>query len=198
MLKPIVELEEALARLPGFGKRSARRAALALVKEPTRLADTLMAALRTARERVCCCEKCGAFTTIDEKICRICSDPLRDSTIVCVIEEPSDIIQLESSGAYKGLYHSLGGKIAPSRRMGPENIRIQELMERVEKEGFHEVFLALSTDMEGDATANYITELLIPYHVKVSRLAFGLPIDSGVAYSDPLTLKRAINSRNYV
>ena len=92
----------------------------------------------------------------------------------------------------------MGGKIAPSRRTGPENIRIRELIERVKKEGFHEVFLALSTDMEGDATANYIAELLIPYHVKVSRLAFGLPIDSGVAYSDPLTLKRAINSRSYV
>ena len=198
MLKPIVELEEAIARLPGFGKRSARRAALAIVKEPTRLADPLIAALGIARERVCCCQKCGAFTTVDERVCAMCTDPLRDSSIVCVVEEPSDIIQLESSGAYKGLYHSLGGKIAPSRRTGPENIRIRELIERVKKEGFHEVFLALSTDMEGDATANYIAELLIPYHVKVSRLAFGLPIDSGVAYSDPLTLKRAINSRSYV
>jgi recombination protein RecR len=115
-----------------------------------------------------------------------------------VVEEPSDIVQIQSSGAFRGRYHCLGGKLAPSRRSGPEKLRFAEMMSRIEAEGVKEVLLALSTDMEGDATAGYAAELLKDTGVRVTRLAFGLPADSGIAYSDPLTLKRAIAGRRDV
>ena len=227
MIAPVAELEKCLAKLPGFGRRSASRAALALVREPARLAEPLVAALRAAHDSVRCCSRCGAFTTIDRDPCDMCTDATRDGTVICVVEEPADIVSIEASGAFHGRYHALGGKLSPAHRMGPERLRISELVARVRDEGVSEVLLALSTDMDGDATAGYITEVLkgvtsrrdggspshgdsdggSPSHgdsdwesrhpagVKVTRLAFGLPADSGIAYSDPLTLKRAIVGR---
>jgi recombination protein RecR len=128
----------------------------------------------------------------------MCTDATRDGSIICVVEDPADIVQIESSGAFRGRYHSLGGKLAPSRRMGAEKLRFAELVDRVSREGVGEVLLALSTDMEGDATALYAAELLKGTGAKVTRLAFGLPADSGIAYSDPLTLRRAISGRRDV
>lgn len=195
MTGPIDELEKALAKLPGFGRRSAARAALALVREPARLADPLVEALRSAREHVRCCSRCGAFTTVDRDPCVMCTDATRDGSAVCVVEEPADIVSIEASGAFQGRYHALGGKLSPAHRMGPERLRIAELVDRVVREGFSEVLLALSTDMEGDATAGYVAEMLRGTGAKITRLAFGLPADSGVAYSDPLTLRRAVSNR---
>jgi len=195
MLGPIDELEKCLARLPGLGRRSASRAALALVREPARLLEPLVASLRAASAGIRCCSRCGAFTTVDRDPCVLCSDALRDRTLLCVVEEPSDIVALEASGAFRGGYHVLGGKLSPARHSGPEKLRLAELHNRVAAEGVREVLLALSTDMDGDATAGYIAELLHDTGAKVTRLAFGLPADSGVAYSDPLTLKRAIRGR---
>jgi len=195
MLQPVDELEKCLAKLPGLGRRSASRAALALVKEPLRLLEPLEAALKRARENVRCCSRCGAFTTIDRDPCDLCADPTREAFSLCVVEEPADIVSIESSGAFHGRYHALGGKLSPSRRLGPEKIRLRELMDRIENEHITEILLALSTDMEGDATAGYIAELLRGAPVKLMRLAFGLPVDSGIAYSDPLTLRRAIANR---
>ncbi len=195
MIGPIEDLEKSLARLPGLGRRSAARAALALVREPARLLEPLLASLSAARERVRCCSRCGAFTTVDRNPCDVCTDATRDGSVVCVVEEPADIVTIESSGAFKGRYHALGGKLSPARRMGPERLRFAELVDRVVREGFSEVLLALSTDMEGDATAGYAAEILKGTGVAVTRLAFGLPADSGIAYSDPLTLKRAIVHR---
>ena len=157
--------------------------------------EPLAAALRAAQGSVKCCSRCGAFTTTDCDPCGTCTDSTRDGTILCVVEEPADIVSIESSGAFRGRYHALGGKLAPARRIGPEKLRISELATRVEKEGISEVLLALSTDMDGDATAGYVAEILKDRPVKVTRLAFGLPADSGIAYSDPLTLKRAITNR---
>lgn len=193
--QPIAELEKCLARLPGFGRRSASRAALALVREPGRLLQPLADALRVAAAEVRCCSRCGAFTTTDRDPCDLCSDATRDGGRVCVVEDPADIISIEASGAFRGRYHALGGKLAPARHVGPGRLRLAELQDRVVREGFAEVLLALSTDMDGDATAGYIAEMLKGTGAKVTRLAFGLPTDSGVAYSDPLTLKRAINGR---
>lgn len=198
LLGPIDTLEKALARLPGFGHRSALRAALALVREPLRLSEPLESALASARERVCSCSRCGGFTVKDRDPCDMCTDERRDGSVLCIVEEASDIVSLESSGAFRGRYHALGGKLSPSHRMGPEQLRISQLLERVSRESFKEVLLALSTDMEGDATALYIAELLRESGVKVTRLAFGLPADSGIAYSDPLTLRRAIQGRQNV
>lgn len=195
MIGPIEELERCLARLPGFGRRSAARAALALVRERARLMEPLQSSLRAAHDTVRCCSRCGAFTTVDRDPCDVCTDATRDGGVVCVVEEPADIVTVESSGAFRGRYHALGGKLSPARKMGPERLRLAELADRVVREGFGEVLLALSTDMEGDATAGYVAEYLKGTGVKITRLAFGLPADSGIAYSDPLTLKRAIIHR---
>ena len=157
--------------------------------------EPLLAALKCAHGSVRCCSKCGSFTTLDRDPCDLCTDATRDASVLCVVEEPADIIPIEASGAFHGRYHALGGKLAPARRIGPEKLRISELATRVEKEGISEVLLALSTDMDGDATAGYVAEVLKGRPVKVTRLAFGLPADSGIAYSDPLTLRRAINNR---
>lgn len=194
-LPPIDELEKCLSRLPGLGRRSASRAALALVREKDRLLRPLAAALSAAASDVTCCSKCGAFTVVGKDPCALCSDETRDGNVVCVVEDPADILPIEASGAFRGRYHALGGKLAPARRMGPESLRLAELKDRVVREGVGEVLLALSTDMDGDATASYIAELLDGTGAKVTRLAFGLPADSGIAYSDPLTLRRAIRGR---
>lgn len=200
MLAPIDTLERALARLPGLGRRSAGRAALALLRDPERLLDPLVLALGDARANVCCCPRCGAFTVRGAEPCALCTDAAREGARVCVVEEPADIVTLEGSGAFRGRYHVLGGKLSPARRMGPERLRLGELKDRIAREGFAEVLLALSTDMEGDATAGFVAEALRAWPsavspVRVTRLAFGLPADSGVAYSDPLTLRRAIVHR---
>lgn len=194
-LQPIAELERCLSRLPGFGRRSASRAALALVREKAKLLEPLEAALAEAKRAVACCSRCGGFTLSSRNPCELCTDPVRDGSCVCVVEEPSDVVAIESAGAFGGRYHVLGGKLAPSRRMPPEKLRFAQLLERVRTERFAEVLVAVSTDMEGDATANYAAELLRGEGVRVTRLAFGLPADSGIAYSDPLTLRRAINGR---
>lgn len=195
MIGPIEDLTRALARLPGLGRRSASRAALALLREPEKLLDPLAWSLRAARESVVCCSRCGAFTVRAADPCSLCTDTLRECAVICVVEEPADIIPIEASGAYHGRYHVLGGKLSPVHRVGPDSLRFRELAERVLTEGIAEVLIAVSTDMEGDATAGYLTELLSQSGVKTTRLAFGLPADSGVSYSDPLTLRRAINHR---
>ena len=195
MIAPVDELEKCLSKLPGFGRRSAQRAALSLVREPARLLEPLVAALEKARREVKCCSLCGAFTTVGNDPCAFCSDPLRADDVICVVEDPSDIVSIEGSGAFRGRYHALGGKLSPVRRMGPGRLRLAELQDRVVREGVGEVLLALSTDMDGDATAGYIAELLKGSGAKVTRLAFGLPADSGIAYSDPLTLRRATANR---
>ena len=195
MLPPVDELEKCLARLPGLGRRSAARAALALVREKERLLRPLVSALGVAEATVCCCSRCGAFTTRDADPCALCTDETRDGAQLCVVEEPADILPLEASGAFRGRYHALGGKLSPARRGGPEKLRLAELQDRVVRSGVREVLLALSTDMDGDATAGYIAELLRGTGARVTRLAFGLPADSGIAYSDPLTLRRAIRGR---
>ena len=195
MIRPIEDLEKCLSKLPGLGRRSASRAALALVREPGRLMEPLMAALKSAQGSVRCCSRCGAFTTVDRDPCDCCTDATRDGSVVCVVEEPSDIVSIEASGGFRGRYHALGGKLSPVHHMGPEKLRFAELKDRVVREGIAEVLLAVSTDMDGDATAGYAAEILKGTGAKVTRLAFGLPADSGIAYSDPLTLKRAIANR---
>lgn len=199
-LAPVENLVRALGRLPGLGRRSAGRAALALLREPERLLEPLALALRDAQAGVCACARCGAFTVRDANPCALCTDAARDGATVCVVEEAADVVTMEASGAFRGRYHVLAGKLSPVRHCGPEKLRIAELKDRIAKEGFGEVLLALSTDMEGDATAGYIVETLRAFPsaespVRVTRLAFGLPADSGVSYSDPLTLRRAIMHR---
>jgi len=195
MIQPVDNLIRVLSKLPGLGRRSAERAALALVGKPEYLADPLISALQEVRDTIVCCEMCGGLTLAAEQPCRLCSDSTRNSFMLCVVEEPADIFAIERAGVFHGCYHALMGKLSPSRRSSPDNLRIKELAQRVANGGIEEVILALSTDMEGDATAAYIVEMLKSHNVKITRLAFGLPADSGIGYSDPVTLKRAINGR---
>jgi recombination protein RecR len=187
-------LVRALARLPGLGRRSAERAAFALVRDRGGILESLQAALEKARAEVCVCDVCGGFTVRDANPCAICSDETRDKSTICVVEEPGDIVALERAGVYRGLYHSLGGKVSASS--SPEDLSLPSLMKRLEDGMVKEVILATATDMEGDATAAFIEETLSKRGgLSVTRLAFGLPVDSGIVYSDPVTLKRALSGR---
>ena len=196
MESPLENLMRALSRLPGLGHRSAERAALALVRDPDGVLDALQRALADAREHVCCCDICGGFTVRDANPCAICSDGLRDASTICVVEEPGDILAFERAGVFRGLYHSLNGKVSAARGTGPADMRLGALVERVRSGGVKEVILATATDMEGDATASFVQELLSGVAgLRISRLAFGLPVDSGIGYSDPVTLRRALAGR---
>ncbi len=198
MDNPIDNLERALSRLPGLGKRSAERVALALVRSPELLADPLMRALADARENVITCPVCGGFTIREMEVCKICNDERRDRSLLCVVEEPSDIIAMERTSIYQGLYHALHGKVSASRGTGPKDLRLTELTNRLQEGEIREIILATGTDLDGDATAEFITQLAknAAPDIKVTRLAYGLPVDSGIAYSDPITLKRALTGRN--
>ena len=194
MESPIDTLVRALSRLPGLGRRSAERAAFALVRDRGGVRESLRDALERAREEVCVCEECGGFTVKDANPCAICSDAGRDKTILCVVEEPGDIVALERAGVYRGLYHVLGGKVSSAD--SPADMRLDSLVRRARNGIVKEVVLATATDMEGDATAAFIEETLGHNEgLAVTRLAFGLPVDSGIVYSDPVTLKRALAGR---
>lgn len=196
MESPLDTLIRVLARLPGLGRRSAERAALALVRRPEGLMRDLQAAMELARARVCCCDVCGGFTVREANPCALCTDARRDATLLCVVEEPGDILAIERAGVFAGRYHALHGKVSAARATGPGDLRLKALADRLSREPVTEIILAVSTDLEGDATAAYVREMLRPLpRIRVTRLAFGLPVDSGVGYSDPLTLKRALGGR---
>ena len=188
-------LTASLGRLPGIGRRSAERIAMRLVRDGDDLLPGLMQALEDVRQSLCCCSKCGSITAVGENPCSLCTAEGRDKALLCVVEEPNDILTIERSGAFHGRYHALMGKLSPARGEGPEELRLKALLARVDDEKFEEVILALSTDVEGDATASYIIEALKPRRVRVSRLAFGLPVGSGIAYSDAETLAKALKGR---
>lgn len=191
--EPVTQLVAALGRLPGIGPRSAERLALHLVQTDAGFVRQLADALVAARERVANCERCGALT--ESQPCPICGDDRRDGTLLCVVERPLDILSLEKSGTFRGRYHSLGGKLSPLNGVGPEDLRIAELERRVPGEGVKEVILALSSDVEGDATCHYLAKRFAASGVRVSRIAQGLPAGSGLEFADELTLSRALEGR---
>lgn len=190
---PIQSLLAALAKLPGIGPRSAERIALHIVQSDPGAVRELARALVAAREKVGPCSNCGALT--ETQPCGICADPKRDGTLVCVVERPVDLISIEKSGTYRGRYHVLGGKISPLNGIGPEDLRIGALEGRLGAEPIQEVILALPSDVEGDATSFYLSKLLSARGVKVTRIAQGLPVGSGLEFADELTLGRAIQGR---
>ena len=188
-------LVKVLRRLPGVGKRSAERMALRIVRDSGGLLDELSSALKAAGSVLTACSRCGSLTAKDKDPCELCTGAGRDGSLICVVEEPDDISAIEGSGGYRGRYHALMGKLSPIKGQGPEDLRIRSLVKRVQDEGITEVVLALSTDVEGDSTAHFIAEVFEGKGVKVSRLAFGLPAGSGIRYSDPVTLTRAMKGR---
>jgi len=194
-LEPLEKLTAALARLPGVGRRSARRMAMQVAREANTLVPELTHALTEVGRKLTGCSRCGNLTDKEQDPCPLCTDPRRDPTMLCVVTDPGDISLIEDSGAFRGRYHALLGKLSPMRQEGIKNPRIQALVSRVEGEGVQEVVLALDTDVESDATASFLRELLSAKGVKVTRLAFGMPAGSGIAYSDPVTLSRALQGR---
>lgn len=183
-----------LKRLPGVGPRSAERMAIWLLQHPKADPLSLAAALQAAKEEVVPCPVCGFFAT--RETCGICDDPKRDPSLLCVVEQATDVLPLERSGAFKGRYHCLGGKLSPLDRVSPEDLRIPQLVQRIETaEAELEVILALGADVEGEATSNYLAELLRGKNCHITRIAQGLPAGGGLDHADELTLMRALEGR---
>ena len=181
-----------LSRLPGVGTRTAHRLAFHLLQRPKDEALALAAAIEDVKERVRFCSECGNLT--EEERCEICRDERRDHTIVCVVEQPADLISVERTHEYRGLYHVLGGSLSPLDGVEPEHLRIDELMGRVERNGIQEVVLATNPNMTGEATAAYLADRLRG-RVRVTRLASGLPVGGDLEYADEVTLGRALTGR---
>lgn len=179
--------------MPGVGPRSAERIALWMVQARGQQPEEIARAISTTRQSIRPCARCGFFTM--EEVCEICADPTRVAGQLCVVEQPTDILPLEKTNAFRGRYHSLGGRISPLDHVGPEDLRINELIERVQKEAFAEVILALAADVEGEATTNYLVELLKPFAVTLTRIAHGLPAGGGLESADELTLYQALSGR---
>jgi len=196
--EPLARLIGLLARLPGIGRRSAERIALLLVRDGPGLAGELSLALANLPARVKCCSLCGNVTLAEADPCRLCTDPRRDPHVLCVVEEADDIPLIEKAGVFHGRYHALMGRLSPMRGEGLHNTRIEGLLKRVREGGVQEVILALGTNVESDATAAFIAHELARAGLKVSRLALGIPAGSELAYSDPVTLSRAIQGRQPV
>lgn len=189
----ITALIAALNRLPGIGPRSAERIALHLVQAEAPAVKQLADAILLARERIRFCAVCGALT--EESPCGICTDGRRDASLVCVVEQPVDILSIEKSGTFRGKYHVLGGKISPLDGVEPEDLRIGDLEKRLGREPIREIVIALGTDVEGDATGFYLAKRLARPGLKISRIAYGLPAGSGLEFADELTLSRALEGR---
>jgi len=190
---PIQDLIDELSRLPGIGPKSAQRLTFHIVKQPPDDAKRLAEALIGAKERISFCEECG--NVAEGERCRICRDAGRDPTIVCVVEEPKDAATIEKAGVVRGRYHVLGGAISPLDGIGPEDLRVQELLDRVERQGVSEVIIATNPNLEGNATAMYVAALLKPLGVRVTRLASGLPVGGDLEYADEVTLSQALEGR---
>jgi recombination protein RecR len=193
VISPAVDnLVAQLSRLPGVGTRTAQRLAFHLLRAPKDEALALAAAVEEVKERVRFCKECGNLT--EEELCAICEDTRRDRTVVCVVEQPVDLISLEKTHEFRGLYHVLGGSLSPLDGVEPEHLRIGELLGRVERNGIEEVVLATNPNMTGEATAAYLADRLRG-RVRVTRLASGLPVGGDLEYADEVTLGRALAGR---
>ena len=192
--EPVKALVAELKRLPGIGPRSAERIAVWLLQSPKANPAPLAEVLLAAKDAVRPCPVCGFFAT--EAGCEVCEDPARDDSILCVVEQATDVLPLERSGAFRGRYHCLGGKLSPLDRVSPEDLRIPPLIRRIEAAVEEiEVILALGSDVEGEATANYLAELLRGRNCRLTRIAQGLPAGGGLEHADELTLLRAMQGR---
>ena len=193
---PIQDLIDALGQLPGIGPKSAQRIAFHLLDAPAEDVEHLAATLREVKARAKFCDTC--FNVSEDERCRVCRDPRRDRTSICVVEESKDVMAIERTREFRGLYHVLGGSISPIDGRGPADLHIRELCTRLGDGTVEEVILATDPNVEGEATAAYLSRLLLPMGVKVSRLASGLPVGGDLEYADEVTLGRALDGRRYV
>lgn len=186
-------LSEQFGKLPGIGTKTAQRLAFHVLRLPMEEAQAFAQAIVDAKQKVGTCPVCQNLT--DRDLCPICADPRRDGSVICVVAEPRDLIALERAREYQGVYHVLHGVISPLNHVGPDDIRIRELLGRVAQGGVREVIMATNPDTEGEATAMYLSRLLRPLDVKVTRLAYGVPVGSQLEYADEVTLSRALEGR---
>jgi recombination protein RecR len=190
---PLAELVQALQRLPGIGARSAQRLAHYILKTPREEVDTLCAAILSVKDRVTYCSICSNITGIDP--CQYCISPDRDSRIICVVEQPENVMAVEKTRGFRGRYHVLMGAIAPLQGIGPDELKIKGLLSRVAQGGVEEVILATNPNVEGEATALYLARLLKPLGVKATRIAMGVPVGSDLDYADEFTMGKAMEGR---
>jgi len=192
---PLERLILALERLPGIGPKTASRLAFYLLKAPAEFSSDLADALKMVKNGTAFCQRCFNITDTGREECVICADPKRDKSVVCVVEDPLDMVALEKTDGFKGLYHVLHGALSPIEGIGPDDIKIYELEERVKNGGIAEIIIATNPSMEGDATALYLRQRLDKYPVKLTRLARGLPVGGDLEYADQSTLLRALAGR---
>jgi len=194
--EPVARLIEALQRLPGIGPKTAQRLTFFMLKRPIdevrELADSLLA----VKERIVYCSTC--FNVTEQDPCRICSDPARDTGLLCVVEEPNDLLAMERTGEFKGRYHVLLGALSPLEGIGPDDLKVRELLARLEAGGASEVILATNPNIEGEATALYLAKLMRPLGVRITRIARGLPVGGDLEYADQVTLSKALEGRREI
>jgi recombination protein RecR len=191
--EPVARLIEALQKLPGIGPKTAQRLTFFLLKRPAEEVSALSEALVGVKSRISHCSTC--FNVTEENPCRICRDPARDQRALCVVEEPNDLLAMERTGEFRGRYHVLLGALSPLDGIGPEDIRVRELLKRLETPGVEEVIVATNPNVEGEATAIYLAKLLRPLGVRVTRIARGLPVGGDLEYADEVTLSKAFQGR---
>lgn len=193
---PLTELINQFERLPGIGKKTAQRLAFSILEQPPERAEKFAEALVNARRKIHFCKSCQALT--DLEVCSICSNNERDKSIICVVAEPKDVMAFERTREYNGLYHVLHGVISPLDGIGPDQLRIKELMARLSSDEVKEIIMATNPTVEGEATASYLSRLIKPLGIKVSRLAYGIPVGAELEYADEFTLARALEGRNEI
>ena len=189
----IVNLIKNISRLPGIGEKTAERLAMHILRAPRNEAEQLSKSIIEAKDKVRLCKLCYGLS--DDEVCKICMDPTRDAALLCVVEQPADMVAMEKSGAFLGRYHILSGVLSPMHGVGPDDIRLRELVTKVQDGRIKEVVLATSTSVEGEATASYIAERLGTYSLKVTRIASGVPMGGDLKYVDRVTLKKAMEAR---
>ncbi len=193
---PLNELISQFERLPGIGRITAQRLAYNILEQPPERAERFAEALINARRKIHFCKVCQAFT--DKEVCDICDDITRDKSVICVVAEPKDVLTIENTKEYNGVYHVLHGVISPLDGITPESLRIKELMARLSDTEVKEIIMATNPTVEGEATASYISRMIKPLGVKVTRLAYGIPVGGDLEYADKFTLARAIEGRNEI
>lgn len=193
---PLTELINQFSRLPGIGKKTAQRLAYSILEQPPERAKAFAEALINAREKIHFCATCQSLT--DLEVCQICSDERRDKSVICVVEDPRDVMAFERTREYSGVYHVLHGVISPLDNIGPDKLRIKELMARLSDGTVKEIIMATNPTVEGEATASYISRLVKPMGIKVTRLAYGIPVGGDLEYADEYTLARALEGRNEI
>jgi len=191
---PVVHLIQNISKLPGIGEKTAERLAIYLLSVPRKEAELLAGSILEVKDKIRLCSRC--FSLSASPVCDICSNPTRDETLLCVVEQPVDMVAIEKSGSFSGVYHVLQGVLSPMAGVGPDHIRIRELISRIEEGTVKEVVIATGTDVEGEATASYLAERLRNRPIKVSRIASGIPMGGELKYVDQVTLKRAMEKRH--